>query len=257
MRILALIAVALGLAACGPTVQTTSGRDYLDKYDRALARSGAGPAVPVANGLDGAIRQAAAVEPLLTLPARFGLARIVNGRITAIPGREAELWAEFAERYARAGEFIPISPLIAEYTADAVAGGARNAVETVRLGAARQHVDAVLLYEVGARGSNVNTVLAIADLTIIGAALLPTRRLGAEGVAQALLLDVRNGYPYGTASAQTALSEYSTSFGSSLREEDLRDRAVADVVEALIPQVDIMMRDLLIALAADETRNGS
>ena len=45
------------------------------------------------------------------------------------------------------------------------------------------------------------TPLNLADLTIIGAYLFPSRVVRARGYASALLVDVRNGYPYGTAAA--------------------------------------------------------
>jgi hypothetical protein len=41
------------------------------------------------------------------------------------------------------------------------------------------------------------TPLSFADLSIIGMFIVPSRHLKAEGFASALLLDVRNGYPYG------------------------------------------------------------
>ena len=122
-------------------------------------------------------------------------------------------------------------------------------VKTIRLGAARQHVDAVLIYEVGATSERDFTPLAFADLTIIGGAFLPTRSVKAHGVASALLLDVRNGYPYGTASAEADLSALSVTYGSDRRTEELRREAALKVVGNLVPEVDAMLGELVVEMA--------
>jgi hypothetical protein len=249
MRTLVLsLAAALALGACDYNVQTSSGADYLARYDAAL---------PATAEPDAAIRRAAAVEPILTFPARFGIARIENGRLTGIPAAEVALWTGLIEKHRSLGEFAPISPIIAEFTADAVlqprAGRDRRdtgeLVTTIRLGAARQHVDAVLIYEVGATSGEGLTFLAFADLTIIGGAFLPTRSLEARGVASALLLDVRNGYPYGTASAEADLSALSVTYGSDRRTEELRREAALKVVGNLVPEVDAMFGELVVEMA--------
>ena len=114
------LAAALLLGACGNhATQTSSGADYLARYDATAARSG-----QAATGFDARLREAAAVEPVLVLPGRFGLARIENGRLTVIPGEEAELWAEMAAKHAVLGEFVPVSPLVAAVTAASLGAAA-------------------------------------------------------------------------------------------------------------------------------------
>ena len=71
----------------------------------------------------------------------------------------------------------------------------------IRLAGARQHLDAVLIYEVDATADSKNNPLSLADWTIIGAFVLPSQDVKAQGVAQAILLDVRNGYHYGSVQA--------------------------------------------------------
>ncbi len=75
-------AAAIALSACGPIPQTSSGREYLSRYETVAKVSGNQAA------LDEFIRNAANVEPILALSARFGLARIVNGRLSAVPVAE-------------------------------------------------------------------------------------------------------------------------------------------------------------------------
>ena len=257
MRFLVLVGVVLALSACSTLVQTSSGKEYLASYAAVNAKTGK----PL-SGTDEEIRKAASVEPILRFPARLGLARIEGGCLTGIPEREVALWHGLAKRNRKLGEFVPISPIIAEFTSSAVRGkkhvngcngalwqyGARRGigetVSTIRFGAARQHVDAVLIYEVGSTSRNENTPLAFADVSIIGGALLPTRVLNAQGVPNALLLDVRNGYPYGTARAEADLTAYSVSWGSDERKEVLRGKASLKVVENLLPEIDEMMNTL-------------
>jgi hypothetical protein len=262
-RLTIILLAASLLAACTHQIQMSSGTDYLARYSEAAA-TGAAEADPKpgAPRTDSLVRAAASVEPDLRLPARFGLARLVNGRLTAIPEAEATLWQALAERQKPFGEFVAISPLLAEFTAHSVSGAAtphgharnpREIVQTIRLGAARQHVDAVLIYEVGARASRESTWLALADLTLIGGAFLPTRALTATGRAEALLLGVRNGYPYGTASALVDLSALHPSWGSERRTAEMQEEAVLRVVENLVPDVESMMRDLAATILKRQT----
>lgn len=259
MRLLILHRVGLGVAlaalaltACTNVAQTSSGADYLSRYEAVSRRDTAGPS------LDEAIRVAADVEPLLTFPARFGLARIANGRLTAIPAAEQEIWQKLATDWSAVGEFVPVSPLIVATTSDIPYCGSNygcpdrlgELVKSIRTGAARQHVHAVLIYEVGVRSSKEASGLGFMDLTIIGGAFLPTRRIQAAGVAQAVLIDVWNGYPYGQAVAQRSLDELTRSWGSDARTEAKREQVALMAVEALMPELDQMMRGLVTGLAA-------
>lgn len=259
MRNLVIVLFVLTLTACSQHVQTSSGAEYLAAYTKASNDPKRKAKVVVT---EAAVRKAAKVEPILRFPARLGLARIEGGRLTGIPRREAALWHDLAWKNRHLGEFVPISPIIAAFTASNTKGsgyvaGCNNnvwyrptnchtgtLVSAIRLGAARQHVDAVLIYEVGSNSKKENTFLAFADLTIIGGAILPTRSLKAQGVAQALLLDVRNGYPYGTASAGADLSSLSVSWGSDERQASLREKASLKVVRNLLPKVEKMFRRL-------------
>src|SRR6185437_13162993 len=101
------------------------------------------------------------------------------------------------------GTFVPISPMIAAMVAPPVEDAtrldyARRTIDTIRLAAAREHLDAVLVYEVDGTANTRDTKLSLAEWTLIGAFVLPTQNVKAVGVAQAMLIDVRNGYPYGT-----------------------------------------------------------
>lgn len=224
------------------SIQTTSGSEYLSRYSAAYTEGGAGP-----DGVDADVRRIAAVEPDLRFPARIGLARIEKGRLSAVPQGEAETWMETAQNLGSGyGEFVPVSPLVAEMVSPSRthATQAREAVADIRRGAARQHLDYVLVYEVAANSARESNLLAIADLTLIGAFVLPSRNVKVRSAASAVLLDVRNGYPYGTASATASDSALARPVASYDVELNLGRDAHRAAVTALAPKIEAMMQRL-------------
>lgn len=255
---LASLAVVAGLAgllaACGHQVQTTSGSQYLKAYDHRAGEEAV---------TDAEIAAAADVEPQLRFPARIGLARIDRQGLMAVPPEEAEAWRDLAGRLGGGyGEFVPVSPLIAALAEQPRSGnrfgGYRQSltevVRQVRLGAARQHLDAVLIYETFGRSEESSNPLALTKLALIGF-FLPTENVAAEGFAQAVLVDVRNGYTYGTASAvaEKPSRRISTVGDSGDARRAARREAEARAVASLADEVEAMMRDLRLALAEQRT----
>lgn len=247
--VLTLALITPLFAACGYVAQDTSGRAYLAKYD--LASASAVRPGPAGRTLRPDIRRAANVEPILRFPARIGLARIENGRLTGIPPKEADAWLAMGKRLGRAyGTFVPISPFIAAPVAMDTAGKTtrhdlsrvERVLRRIRLGAARQHVDAVLVYEIAYSGENRITPLSVADLSIIGLFLAPSRWIRGKGLATALLMDVRNGYPYGTASATSREGTLTTNAGSSSVKGRIARLAGTQAVVNLVPQVEKLAR---------------
>ncbi|MFH1158762.1 MAG: hypothetical protein V1721_07800 [Pseudomonadota bacterium] len=204
--------IALTLAGCSTTVQTTSGEGYLSQYKYVPIASSAS-VVPATDGsnveqvksIDQRVREVAAVEPILKFPARIGLARIDNGTLTLIPSEEMTGWEKTREKLGESyGEFIPVNPIVARMVADSnrsmrYADRVDGIISTIRLAAARQHLDAVLIYEVLAKESQHSNILSAANVSIIGAYILPSKQQEVEGLGNALLIDVIQGYPYGTA----------------------------------------------------------
>jgi hypothetical protein len=268
------LAAVLALSACGSQmVQTSSGAEYLAGYEpvetqkqpvgqRMVVRTGSGTEI-VENTVqtvstDALIRHAAAIEPLLRLPARIGLARIEASRLTAIPAGESMLWMALAERHAALGGFAAIDPFLANYTLRtvlpqdqrALRRDATDIVTRIRLGAARQHMDAVLIYEVGSRGHRVKGIEGLAPITVLGAAPLPAAPIEKEGVARAFLMDVRNGYPYGTASASVDLASLIRPLWSGKPKDTLGIEAKTRITRGLLPEVEKMVGGVLEAMAA-------
>jgi len=207
----ALAFTVIVLSACSRTTQTTSGEAYLSQYTHVPAagpirvtKDAAGTVTEEIKSMDQRIREAAAVEPVLKFPARIGLARVENGNLTVIPMEEADGWGKAAERLGKSfGEFVPVNPMVAQMAATSGNYGqyrSAGTVDVIRLGAARQHLDAVLVYEVITKESEHRNILAAANTTILGGYILPSERHDAEGLGNALLIDVIQGYPYGTLS---------------------------------------------------------
>ena len=256
------LGLVLFLNACSYTTQSTSGEAYLQRYAQQAKAAG------VAAAMDPEIRVSADVEPLLTFPARVGVARIENGRLSAMPQAEGEAWAALAERLGpKWGSFVPVSPLIAALagTSQTSPSDARSrcdhrgdcfeaveaTVRKIRLGAARQHVDAVLIYEVVGKSTSRSNPLAIANIALLPMFFMPSENVEADGHAQAVLLDVRNGYTYGFASAVTEDAAFTLSslMGSSDARESVTDEAQTAAALELVGEVETMARELRLDLA--------
>ncbi|MEM6489749.1 MAG: hypothetical protein AAF677_16010 [Pseudomonadota bacterium] len=259
------LVLAVGLAGCATGVQRTSGADYLASGPRPApipaARTAPNDAdmaaimaaiAPPAASAD-PFAAAAGVEPTLTLPARIGLARLEHGRLTRLPEAELALWRSIEPATAALGTVVPLDPLIAASAARAAAvecqraglSCGRDPMERLRYGAARQHLDAVLVYDVASQARRSRTAIAFADLTLIGAAVLPTRSITAEAEAGALLLDVRTGYPYATAMASAEDARLSPAFGGSAATAASGREAGVRAVEALVAEVATLIPDVV------------
>ncbi|MGD0191168.1 MAG: hypothetical protein ABSD74_10545 [Rhizomicrobium sp.] len=261
MRIsrLAILSSLLLLAACETTTQTTSGRDW-------LAASPKPKTVDLSPGnIDAAVRDAANVEPTLRFPARIGIARVDRGMLSPIPATDAKAWADAAARLGDAyGEFVPISPVVAAMFGSDIAmynsrddstpyyyvDRTKEVVDNIRLASARQHLDAVLVYETSSSAKAQSGAFSFAKWTLIGAAVLPTEKVEAQATAEATLIDVRNGYPYGTVQADKDGDTSAARFETGDAGDALRDRVRTAAVSDLASQTERMMRKLRHELAA-------
>lgn len=261
------LGLVLLLNACGYTTQSTSGEAYLQRYARQAEAAG------VTMAMDSEIRDSADVEPLLAFPARVGVARIERGQLSAMPQAEGEAWAALAEKLGPDwGSFVPVSPLIAALAETTRAGSSdarsrcgyrgdcldavERTVRKIRLGAARQHVDAVLIYEVVGKSASRSNPLAIANIALLPMFFMPSENVEADGHAQAVLLDVRNGYTYGFASAVTedAAFTLSTLIDSSDARKSVTDEAQTAAALELVGEVETMARDLRLKLAENRLK---
>lgn len=223
--------------------QLTSGARYLSDFQPRTS------SIDFDNSMQGLLRRAAAVEATLTLPARIGLARISGNSLRLISAEELDLWRAPTDNTIHQVDIVPIAPLIAEAVtrelSSTVTKNGRDALSSamtqIRLASARQHVDAVLIYTTDTTSQRRRNLLSVADLALVGGAFIPSRSIKTEVTAQALLMDVRSGYPYGNASATTDLSKLSPWWGARGREKLMRQAAVKDVIQHLIPEAKIMI----------------
>ncbi len=251
-----LLCLVLVLAACGTSGQTPSGQGYLSSFQPQVARE-----TQAFN--DPGLGAAANAEPALTFPARIGLARLEDGTLSPMPQIEAEAWLAMAKDLGPGwGEFVPISPMMvalgdpsagsredcdepSDSTASPCGSPAiASTVRDIRLGAARQHVDAVLIYEVFATNDRRSDSFAGSFSDLLGSLQAPGGSTGTEGRSQGLLVDVGTGYTYGFVSAvvDDAAAARLTSNASG------RTARTAAVVEIAGKARD-MFRDLRLRLA--------
>lgn len=236
----ALLLTGLAVSACTHTSQFTSGQAYLDKYQH--------PAYAAKTTIDQDVREIAAIEPRLEFPARIGLARIQSGTLTSIPADEVAAWQSLAEDLGAAyGEFVPVSPLVAAMVAEPLVEGvspAKRVVDEVRRGSARQHLDYVLIYEINHMSDKTSNTLRVTDLSILGLYVMPSRKVKVDATASAILIDVRNGYPYGTATAFAEEARSVTVAGARSTKSKIMDRSRLQAVENLTHDVYAIFEDL-------------
>ena len=251
---IAVVAISLLIAGCESyTKQTTSGKDYLSKYPTQMR------SVESAE-LDQEVRELANIEPNLRFPARIGLVKLYDGKLANLTAAEVEEWQAAKERLGKSfGDFVPVSSIIAESVYKAPKNYSRQSetqeiMRKVRLAAARQHLDVVLLYEVFSSSKSDELASSVANLTIIGAYFIPSESIETTGYANALLLDVRTGYPYGTAAASVTKGGLASSYFQDQKRRNLSQRNHVAAALKLVPEVESMMRELMEKLAdSDQT----
>jgi len=168
-----------------------------------------------------------------------------------------DAWLVLSENKAeKIGKIIPLSLLMAKFSPSRVAlapsanrfDSAENIERAICLGAARQNLDAVMIYEVYGKNKSSKNALSIANLSIIGAYILPTQRLNAVGHASAVLIDTRNGYPYLTASKTITEDTLSTLIQKNNQGDHLKQTVktlvVQSLVEELFPAISQLKSDL-------------
>ncbi len=249
-------ALLIVLTACDHTTQLTSGADYLSRIPKSHTHgsslsgsslSGSSLGATGSKTVEADIRRIAAVEPDLHFPARIGLARIEGGSLTNPPQAELESFAHLAETLGPAyGEFVPVSPFIASMVnkTDKYGRSVDGVVNDIRRASARQHLDYVLTYEVTSTVSSRSNALSLADLTVLGLYVLPSRNVKVKATASAILIDVRNGYPYGTATAFATGKKLMTKAGSGAARRKLYHSNSLEAVENLTVDLEAMLKEL-------------
>ena len=255
---LLLTGAAIILAGCSHHIQTTSGQDYLGKYSDNAAYNHL-------SKTNAEIYDIAAIEPNLKFPARIGIARIGqtqnyrnNKTLTSIPSDESDIWYDLVKREGqRYGEFVPVSPFIAAMVGSTTERpDTKHIIDNIRKGAARQHLDYVLVYEVTSNDKRKKNKLGFTDATVLGLFLLPSRKVEVDTIATAVLLDVRNGYPYMTASSFSEKTSTTTRHNAGSKRDKLKDKGRVEAIENLSVDVENALQDLKDAAYAQLVAEG-
>lgn len=233
-----LFAAALGsTVACGgePRRSPPAGRSPHEVDTAILLRE-----------LDLRAQVAASARPGFAFPARIGLARVENGAITAIPADEWAHWRSLRDRLPpRIGEITPVTSLVAQsLTTAPVSRTPHDSITNLRLAAAREQLDAILLYEVATTQSLENTELTLLDATIVGAWWFPTHRSHLASQASATLIDVRSGLAYGSVIGHATDVCSATMLGSEEKLARQRAATVRKSVATLTGEVDALFTRL-------------
>ncbi len=245
-----ILGFGLLLAACGHAVQTTSGLEYLARQEMPMTAGGQASA----QEFQALLMSAVAVEPVLKFPARIGIARIDNQTLAAIPAEEGNAWVTLSQKLGTGfGEFVPLNPLVAEMTAQNPVPNQRspylNVMNKIRLGAARQHLDAVLVYTTQTKSELSKNMLSLGDLTILGGFFLPSRTAQYEGLATGVLIDVMQGYPYLSLQSTLSASDLQTAFGRTDRDMAMQAAVKSSAAIKLAGEVEKAFLKLKLEMA--------
>lgn len=172
-----------------------------------------GRAYLAASGIeDSAVAKFAAYEPDLNFPARIGVVRLVYGEITAMPDKERALYFEGLPE--SLGNVVHLGPLEAQM-ADVQQYSRLEPIEIRQLAASR-HLDYVFVMSLDP-GKNS---------------------------AEALFLDVGNGYPYASIEANTPGRGRKNFWGGELRRQNRLNNATYNLARRLKPELDVMVTEL-------------
>jgi hypothetical protein len=251
-----IVTAAVILTGCSShSIQTTSGKDYLERHNiSSPTQTTSNPGSNNATSFDEALRQVASIEPTLTFPARIGIAKMgPGGSLLPLHPEELEAWSATASNLGTDyGSIMPINPLIFDQAlSEATELGIERTtgLQKVRLAAARQHLDAVIAFETQGQATRETNVLAVSDLTIIGAYVLPSRKIEGQGYAAGVILDPISGYPYGQIEAAAEDSAHATWVNSRTKEADLEQVAAINASVALAKETEKAFQGLRLALA--------
>ncbi len=208
-----------------------------------------GPAPTV---LPGALPAAAGGLALagLPVPARVGLLRVADGRLTPIPATEAGRWRG-AFHQVNAALPAPILALPAPASGQALGDDLGAQLGAAFDAAAAAGFDAVLVYELSVRAESDPLAAALSEVPMLGGAIPATAMTEAQAVGLAVLVEPAARRPLGVAEARlegAPIAPISATGGSRRAATPL---AAYAMVHALAPRVEDMLTEAVtVAIAA-------
>ncbi|MEL6369307.1 MAG: hypothetical protein AAFY84_09160 [Pseudomonadota bacterium] len=223
------VVLTLSVAGCTTHTQNTSGAEYLHRAEISGIQ------------LDDEFKAAANIEPLLTFPARIGFAKVENGRMVDVPPKEY-LAFEQAVGNENPNEFVPIDPFYADLFGEAnQATGRRRLIRQLRFAGARQHLDAIYVYEVSGLSAQHSNQLGLVNFTILGGFLAPSANVETVAAAKGILFDVRNYYPYGQITTSSEGKMALASFNNGRRKQrELDDHKLASIQSLAVETAEML-----------------
>lgn len=184
----------------------------------------------------------ASVTRALPVPARIGLLRIAEGRITAIPADELGRWRG-ALREVNRGLLYPIRavPMAPAETADAAAGALADAIAAAVTGAAVAGLDAVLAYELSVAVPGNPGAAALSALPLVGGIVPVAAMARARGQGRALLIEAQGGAVIGRAAARMDDAAIAPAVAEGGSGAALRPLAEYAMLNLLAPRVEDML----------------
>lgn len=181
--------------------------------------------------------------PNIIFPANFGIARVENGYLRAVPAEEAKIVEKYRNQTKEFGSFTPINTMLLSTISDKYKN---DIIKQIRLIAAKQQLDAVIIYETsGSSLAETNILDDIGNLMIVGDYILPAQHIKASGKSHAILIDVMEDYVYGQVSTATKVdTDYTTTSNKYNQLETMKQERQLKAVELLTPKVINMLSNL-------------
>lgn len=248
------VAILVAAVACNVLTTTAGERTGSPTFARSVGET---DTARILRELDLRAAAAASARSHLQLPLRIGVARMENGVFTPMPAGEWNSWLSLRRSLdPQLATLSPVTSLVAQsLTPEAVSPTPHAALSNIRLAGAREHLDAVLVYDVSVAGSVRDTEVTLLDATILGAWLFPTHRSHLTASTSAALIDVRSGLACGSAVAVAEDDCSTTLLGSGEKRFRQREHTVNRAVARLAPEVAAVIQRLASGRATSQSEN--
>lgn len=189
------------------------------------------------------------VPARLTVPATVGIARVVDGRVTAVPADERARWMGAAHQVNRnllaTLHLVPMPPVGPVPPLDDGTPDTETAVGRVLEMARLSRLDAVLFYELSARAEGDRPLAWLTEIPLFGGIVPRTVATEGHGTAIALLVDPVTLGAYGYATARMADQELTSIRLSHGRPDAVRELADYALLHTLVPRAEDLLTTAL------------
>ncbi len=165
-----------------------------------------------------------------------------SGSADVWTSKEREVIQAWNERFRERGWLVDLVilpySLVVPGVADADLREGSTYLERVRVAAARERADAVLVIQSNSAAYSEFTPWAVLDLTLVGAMIFDAHRVHAATVMEGLLFDTRNEYLYLSASGEASMKDRTPAFMISQTERRLLERSRLAALRSLAERLN-------------------